>query len=110
MLFDRLLRFLRPRYDRERIVAFLEFTWQRFVEDRCLQTAGALSFTTVFALVPLTAAILGVLAAFPGFAGWREQLAHWVFQNFVPAAGDTVQGYLTQFADNASQATAVGVL
>jgi len=110
MLLDRLLRFLHPRYDRERIVAFLEFTWQRFVEDRCLQTAGALSFTTVFALVPLTAAILGVLAAFPGFAGWREQLAHWVFQNFVPAAGDTVQGYLTQFADNASQATAVGVL
>jgi membrane protein len=110
MLLDRLLRFLRPRYDRERIVAFLEFTWQRFVEDRCLQTAGALSFTTVFALVPLTAAVLGVLAAFPGFAGWREQLTRWVFQNFVPAAGDTVQGYLTQFADNASRATAVGVL
>ncbi|WP_395683221.1 virulence factor BrkB family protein [Dokdonella sp.] len=109
-MLDRLLRFLRPHHDRERIVAFLEFTWQRFVEDRCLQTAGALSFTTVFALVPLTAAVLGVLAAFPGFAGWREQLAHWVFQNFVPAAGDTVQGYLTQFADNASQATAVGVL
>ena len=110
MLLDRLLRFFHHRYDRERVVAFLNFTWQRFVEDRCLQTAGALSFTTVFALVPLTAAILGVLAAFPGFAGWREQLAHWVFQNFVPAAGDTVQGYLTQFADNASQATAVGVL
>jgi membrane protein len=110
MLLDRLLRFLHPRYDRERIVAFLEFTWQRFVEDRCLQTAGALSFTTVFALVPLTAAVLGVLAAFPGFAGWREQLTRWVFQNFVPAAGDTVQGYLTQFADNASRATAVGVL
>jgi membrane protein len=110
MLLDRLLRFLHPRHDRERIVAFLEFTWQRFVEDRCLQTAGALSFTTVFALVPLTAAVLGVLAAFPGFAGWREQLTRWVFQNFVPAAGDTVQGYLTQFADNASRATAVGVL
>ena len=110
MLLDRLRRFLHSRYDRERIVAFLEFTWQRFVEDRCLQTAGALSFTTVFALVPLTAAVLGVLAAFPGFAGWREQLTHWVFENFVPAAGDTVQGYLTQFADNASQATAVGIL
>jgi len=110
MLPDRLRRFLHSRYDRERIVALLDFTWQRFVEDRCLQTAGALSFTTVFALVPLTAAVLGVLAAFPGFAGWREQLTHWVFENFVPAAGDTVQGYLTQFADNASQATAVGIL
>ncbi|HEU4662923.1 MAG TPA: YihY family inner membrane protein [Dokdonella sp.] len=110
MLLDRLLRFVHSRYDRERIVAFLEFTWRRFLEDRCLQTAGALAFTTVFALVPLTAAVLGVLAAFPGFAGWREQVTRWVFENFVPAAGSTVQGYLTQFADNASQATAVGVL
>ena len=26
---------------RERSLAFLEFTWHRFLEDRCLQTAGA---------------------------------------------------------------------
>src|SRR5689334_24359708 len=110
MLLDRLLRLVHPRYDRDRIVAFLDFTWRRFLEDRCLQTAGALAYTTVFALVPLTAAVLGVLAAFPGFAGWRDQVTQWVFENFVPAAGSTVQGYLTQFADNASRATAVGVL
>ncbi len=96
--------------NRERALSFLRFTWKRFVDDRCLATAGALSFTTVFALVPLTAAVLGVLAAFPGFAGWREELTGWVFENFVPAAGSTVQGYITQFADNASKATAIGVL
>ncbi|MEO7755312.1 MAG: YihY family inner membrane protein [Dokdonella sp.] len=106
----RLAKFARSRYDRERVAAFLDFTWHRFLEDRCMQTAGALSFTTVFALVPLTAAILGILAAFPGFAGWREQITLWVFDNFVPAAGSTVQGYITQFADNASKATAVGAL
>ena len=106
----RLAKFARTHYDRERIAAFLDFTWHRFIEDRCMQTAGALSFTTVFALVPLTAAILGILAAFPGFAGWRDQITYWVFENFVPAAGSTVQGYITQFADNASKATAVGVL
>lgn len=98
------------RYDRERVLAFLRFTWSRFVEDRCPSVAGALSFTSVFALVPLTAAVLGILAAFPGFAGWREQVTQWVFENFVPAAGSTVQGYITEFADNASKATAVGVL
>ena len=106
----RLSQFARSRYDRERISTFFEFTWRRFLEDRCMQTAGALSFTTVFALVPLTAAILGILAAFPGFAGWRDQITLWVFDNFVPAAGSTVQGYITQFADNASKATAVGAL
>jgi membrane protein len=100
----------RTRYDRDRAFAFLEFTWQRFVEDRCLQTAGALAYTSVFALVPLTAAVLGVLAAFPVFAGWRDQITQWVFENFVPAAGSTVQGYITQFAESASKATAIGVL
>ena len=106
----RLLQLLHTRYDRERIRAFFEFTWRRFVEDRCLQTAGALSFTSVFALVPLTAAVLGILAAFPGFADWRAQLTRWVFENFVPAAGTAVEGYVTEFAANASNATAVGIL
>ncbi|MEP7044327.1 MAG: YihY family inner membrane protein [Dokdonella sp.] len=109
-MFARTQQFARSLRDRERNVTFLRFTWDRFLEDRCMQTAGALSFTSVFALVPLSAAILGILAAFPGFAGWREQITQWVFENFVPAAGSTVQGYITQFAENASKATAVGVI
>lgn len=98
------------RVDRERSLALLWFTWHRFLEDRCMQTAGALAYTSVFALVPLTAAILGILAAFPVFAGWRDKITVWVFANFVPAAGSTVQGYITEFAANASKATAVGIL
>ncbi|MBO9663351.1 YihY family inner membrane protein [Dokdonella sp.] len=109
-MFVRLQQFARSLRDRDRVVAFLHFTWQRFLEDRCFQTAGALAYTSIFALVPLTAAVLGILAAFPGFAGWREQITTWVFDNFVPAAGSTVQGYITQFADSASKATAIGVL
>jgi len=98
------------RFDLERSLALLSFTWHRFLEDRLTQTAGALAYTSIFALVPLTAAILGVLAAFPVFAGWRDRLTAWVFANFVPAAGSVVQSYVTEFADNASKATAVGIL
>ncbi len=105
-----LKKFIRPPAERERMLAFLQFTWQRFLEDRCLQTAGALAYTSLFALVPLTAAVLGILAAFPVFADWRGELTSWVFENFVPAAGSTVQGYITEFADSARKATAVGVL
>src|SRR6185312_14926041 len=98
------------RIDRERSMALLTFTWHRFLEDRCMQTAGALAYTSVFALVPLTAAVLGILAAFPVFADWRDKITEWVFANFVPASGGTVQGYITEFAANASKATAVGIL
>ena len=105
-----LMQFATRRYDREQALAFFRFTWERFLEDRCLQTAGALAYTSLFALVPLTAAILGMLAAFPVFAEWKDRLTAFVFQNFVPATGDVVQGYLTEFAANASKATVIGVL
>lgn len=98
------------RIDRDQWQAFARFLWQRFRDDRCPQSAGALAFTTLISLVPLTAAILGVLSAFPVFARWQADLTNFVFDNFVPAAGRTVQGYLTEFANNASQATAIGVV
>ncbi|HET8943043.1 MAG TPA: virulence factor BrkB family protein [Rudaea sp.] len=98
-----------PRFDRHRIFAFLKFTARRFVEDRCLQTAGALAYTSLFALVPLTAVTFAVLSRFPAFAQWHDRITHFVFMNFVPATGDVVQRYLTEFADNASKATAIGI-
>mgnify|MGYP001554356874 CR=1 FL=1 len=101
---------LHRRMDRERLRAFVHFLWQRFLDDKCFETAGALSYTTLFAIVPLLAAVFAILSAFPAFADWRVRVSDFIFSNFVPAAGSTVQGYLLQFADNASKLTAVGVL
>lgn len=98
------------RLDRHRLLAFVKFTARRFVEDRCLQSAGALAYTSLFALVPLTAVTFAVLSRFPAFAQWHDRITHFVFTNFVPAAGDVVQQYLTEFADNASKATVVGIV
>ena len=96
-------------FDRHRIFAFVRFTARRFVEDRCLLSAGALAYTSLFALVPLTAVTFAVLSRFPAFAQWHDHITHFVFMNFVPATGDVVQRYLTEFADNASKATAIGI-
>lgn len=97
-------------FDRKWINAFGRFMLRRFLDDRCLQAAGALAYTTLFALVPLIAAVLGILTAFPVFDEWREQIAGFMFGNFVPAAGDAIQDYLSQFAASASKATAIGLL
>lgn len=110
-MIEGMLEFARkPLSDRDRLRSFARFTWRRFVEDRCTQAAGALAYTTIFATVPLMAAGLGIMAAFPGFADWRVKVSNFVFANFVPAAGTAIQEYITQFADNASQATAIGVV
>jgi membrane protein len=104
------LRRLRQRFDRDRVSAFLRFLGRRFYDDGLFQSAGALSYTTVFALVPLTAATLGIVSVFPVFEAWSEQLTSWLFDNFVPNAARAVEEYLTQFAGSASRLTAAGLI
>ncbi|MGH8157187.1 MAG: YihY family inner membrane protein [Rhodanobacter sp.] len=98
------------RYDRDRTSSFSRFLWQRFVDDKCFETAGALSYTTLVSLVPLMVAALAMFSVFPVFAGARDTLLDFVFRNFVPAAGHHVQAALQDFAKNASGLTGISIL
>src|SRR3954470_20251937 len=96
--------------DRARIGAFLRFVWTRFVGDRLFEAAGALSYTTVFALVPLSMVVFGVLSAFPVFDVWSASLQKYIFSNFVPHAASEVQKYLIEFSKNTKSLTTAGAL
>ncbi|HEY4555463.1 MAG TPA: YihY family inner membrane protein [Lysobacter sp.] len=93
-----------------RALAFLRYWGRRTLEDDVFQAAGALSYTTVFALVPLSIVVFGVLSAFPVFAEWQDALTGYVFANFVPHAASSVQTYLLEFWKNTGQLTAAGVI
>ncbi len=95
---------------RERLVAFGLFLWHRYRDESCFEAAGALSYTTVFALVPLTTAVIGVMSAFPVFAEWSDAISDFIFANFLPAAREKVHEYLLQFVQNATQLTSAGVI
>ncbi len=90
--------------------AFGRHLWQHFGEDRCFEAAAALSYTSLLALVPLMAVVLGVLSAFPVFDYGVEQLQDFIFSNFVPAAGDVVREYLDQFIARSAGLTGTGTL
>jgi membrane protein len=105
--FDTLHRWAR-RVDRERTGAFLRFLLRRFLDDNCFLTAGALSYTTLLALVPLTAAILGVIAMFPVYQRWGDALTIFLFTNFVPKAAANVADYIRSFAGSARGMTGFG--
>ncbi len=83
---------------------------QRFREDRCTRVAGALSFTTLLALVPLTAVTFAVLSRFEIFGSWMAMVQEFIYGNFVPAAGEAVSRYLQKFAANTGRLTAWGLL
>ncbi len=95
--------------NRERARAFALFVWRRFLDDRCFEAAGALAYTTVFALVPATAVALGLVSGFPVFQAWTDRLAEFVFSNFVPAAAGVVAEYLLEFAAGVSGLTMLGL-
>jgi membrane protein len=88
--------------------AFLNLLWQRFKDDRCFDSAAALSYATLFALVPLATVSIGIMSVFPQFAKFSERASDFLFEHFVPKAARTVQGYLSGFALNAQQITWLG--
>ncbi len=90
--------------------AFSVHLWAQFREDRNFESAGALSYTTLLALVPLMAVMFGVISAFPVFDRWADELESYIFANFVPAAGDQVRDYLQDFVGRTAGLTGAGTV
>src|ERR1700737_2785236 len=71
-----------------RLAVFLKHSVKRFIADRCLTGASALSYATLVSLVPLTAVVLVIFSGFPIFAGARHHFLAVLLDNFVPAVGE----------------------
>lgn len=82
---------------------------RRVRREQIQVVAGYLSYVCLMSLVPLIVVMFSVMTAFPLFAELQHSIEQFVYQNFVPSAGDVVQQYLTGFVDNASKMSAVAV-
>jgi membrane protein len=89
---------------------FSRYALHRFNRDGCFAASGALSYTTLVSLVPLGVIALGILSAFPNFAGVRQELLDLVFRNFVPTISGQAAWWFQYFAGSAAQATAIGIV
>ncbi len=99
------------RVDRERISHFSRFLLRRFVDDRCFESAGALAYTTLFAIVPFSAVVFAMLSAFPAFHDWGARVSEFVFSNFVPSSvAGGVKDYLQQHVGGATSLTTSGAI
>lgn len=107
---DTFTRWSERAIDRARALTFGRFLWRRFLDDRLFEASGALAFTTVFALVPLSMVVFGVLSVFPAFGKWRDQLSDYIFSNFVPNSARAVEQVLLQLSANTGQLTTIGVV
>src|SRR3546814_10298683 len=64
----------------------------------------------VFAMVPLSMVVFGVLSAFPVFDKWSETLSSYILSNFVSASARAIEGHLRDLSRNTGQLTTVGVI
>jgi membrane protein len=87
---------------------FLRHLGARMAEDRTLQSAAALTFVSLFALVPLLTVFYAILSSVPGFTSLDEQIQNLVFRHLVPSTGAEVQQYLKSFAEQARRLTTAG--
>ena len=72
--------------------------------------AAGLSYTSLLAIVPLTAIAFSMLAAFPVFSGVRDVLQDAVFSNLLPQTADATKDYFNQFIQNTTTLSAVGIV
>ncbi|MFH1804779.1 MAG: YihY family inner membrane protein [Pseudomonadota bacterium] len=91
-------------------IGFWRYALLRFAHDNSFQRAGALSYTTLLAIVPFLAIALTVLSAFPVFDQWKDQIMRLAFDNFLPATGQQVTEYLAGFLANTGEMTAIGTI
>lgn len=90
--------------------AFARYAVQRFVDDRGMQAAASLTYTTLLGLVPLFAVFLAILSAFPAFGNLRADIQAVLMSQLAVGAGVAVQEHLTGFVENTKSLGAVGAI
>lgn len=88
---------------------FIQYVARRYREDNCNRSAAALTYTSLFAVVPLMTVMYVMLSAVPSFQSVGSQIETFIFDHFVPSSGLEVQVYLQQFSQQARKLTGIGV-
>lgn len=93
-----------------RFLNFSRYLFARFVQDRCLQIAGSLTFSTLLSLVPLFAIVVAILSYLPFFQQLLTSIKIFLLLNLVPEiAYKIITVYMGQFTANARKLTYVGI-
>ena len=88
---------------------FLSFVVRSFWQHDGPKIAAHLTFTSMFAVVPVMTVTYSILALIPDLKEVGGEIQSYLFQHFVPSSSSQLQGYFAGFADQASNLTGVGL-
>jgi len=81
----------------------------RFTADRCSENAAALTYMSLFALVPLLTVLYTMASAIPAFQGAEEQMQAFLFRHLVPQSSATIEQHINDFSQQARNLTGPGI-
>ncbi|GIX30287.1 MAG: UPF0761 membrane protein [Porticoccaceae bacterium] len=94
----------------QRARRFAAYLWERFERDGCRQSAAALTYVSLFAVVPLLTLVYSMLSLVPAFAVFEQQVNDLIFHHLLPESGVEVRRYLLEFTAKARRLSVVGVV
>ena len=83
----------------------LRYLLGRIVTDRLNASAAALTFVSLFALVPLLTATLSIASALPAAGDIEGKLSEFLLQFLLPESSTQVVQYLSTFIEHARSLT-----
>lgn len=94
----------------QRLGPVLWQTLQRFESTERRRDAAALTYTTLFALVPVLTVIYAILSAVPALQAWGGEMSSELLVYVMPEGSEQISEYLLAFSQQARSLTWIGVL
>ena len=89
---------------------FILFVLNRFEADRCREQAGSLTYTTLFAVVPMLTVFLVIISSIKALEPARQQIQQMIYSNFLPKTTIAFEQALNKFTEQSSNLTIIGIL
>ena len=88
---------------------FLVYALRRFLVDGCPQSAAALTYMSLFAIVPMLTLMYSMFSLVPAFQELGGQVEEFIFSKFLPSSGQEITQYLSEFSNQARKLSVAGV-
>ncbi len=87
---------------------FMHFVYLNFNRHKGLENAKALTYMSLFAVIPLLTMLFTILSAFPAFQVFGNQIQAMIFDRLLPSSSSQLENYFTEFSTQARKLTWVG--
>lgn len=89
---------------------FILFVLRHFEANKCREQAASLTYTTLFAVVPMLTVFLVIISSIKALEPARQQLQQLIYSNFLPKTSIAFDKALNAFTEKSSNLTIIGIL